>query len=315
MRRQQWAQAQALLQHDPEVLLQDDVGWEVLSWAVYRAGGLWPGSDLVPSALELIWEVLCRSPELSRRNDPDTGYLPLHDAAWGRAPYAVAVALIAVYPEGLESMTIGNQTPFALGNYIHSCHLGWPEPAVLLSLAGALRDELQDAIHCGRTAAEWAEATLRCAPGGTVVGPKMTFCRRLQVLPTINEASHSISAAAAAPAAVTTSNSRDRRKNTCFLMPDVSDPKLSYVREEACKENGRYSSASRVRHDRCSFSKICHVDSGGRKHCLRMHCVRTVHKDVQRGRAEAKWPSKAAWRRERDRDRWDRRSMLMLLCC
>merc|ERR1712014_10117 len=116
-------------------------------------------------------------------------------------------------------------------------------------------------------------------------------------------------------AAVIASDSCARRKNTRILAPDVSDSKLgevSYFREETCKENGRYSGASRVRHDRCSFSTVSHVGVGGRKHCLQIHCVRTVHKDFQRGRAEAKWPSKATWRRERDRDRWDRWSTLML---
>eukprot|EP00930_Biecheleria_cincta_P092040 TRINITY_DN817_c0_g1_i5.p1 TRINITY_DN817_c0_g1~~TRINITY_DN817_c0_g1_i5.p1 ORF type:complete len:390 (-),score=55.65 TRINITY_DN817_c0_g1_i5:295-1464(-) len=311
VRQQQWARAQALLQHDPEVLLQDNVGWEVLSWAAYKAGGMWPGKDLVPGALELIWEVLCRTPEVSRQSDPDTGYLPLHDAAWGRAPYAVAVALLAVYPEGMERMTKSNQTPCALGNYIHHRHFGWPEPQVLLTRAGALRDELEDASCCCRTAAEWAEATLRCAPGGSALGPKMTNWCRLQVLPTICETRSHATAAIAE-----TSKSRTRRRNTCCPKPEVSellidDSEVSYLRA-ACKEKGRYSGASRVRHDRCSFSTVCHVAVGARKHCFQRHCVRAVHKEAQRGRAEAKWPCKAAWRRERGRERWDRWSMLIM---
>lgn len=312
-RQQQWLKARDVLQKEP--VLVDEIGRQALGWAVYRAGGPWPGRDLRPGALEFIWELLRRSPGLARQADRDYQNLPLHDAAWGRAPFAVAVALLAVYPEGLERKSIVKKTPWEFGYYVHFPHFGWPEPEILLKFAGVLRGELQTADISCRTASEWAQATLRCAPGGDLVGPRTVItaakcCQqphcRLQPLPTIKEA-----------CSTTRMRGRSRRQSVCIPKVDISETlpcerEVDYLREGDCKDQGRFSGASRVRHSRCSFSEIWHVAVGFRTHHLMMHCVRTVHFEVRKRAKEVKWPSKTTWRRERDRDRWDRMSTLML---
>lgn len=71
------------------------------------------------------------------------GFLPLHDAAWGNAPAAVAVLLCAVYPAGALTRAHSGETPHALGQYHHHRTFAWPPPERLLELGRVLRANLQ----------------------------------------------------------------------------------------------------------------------------------------------------------------------------
>eukprot|EP00913_Durusdinium_trenchii_P012383 g11624.t1 len=85
---------------------QDLMKPELLSWVAYTSGGAGPGTRPngcpAPGALRLLWHVIKQRPGQARCRDPDTGKLPLHDAAWGHAPPEVAILLAACFPAGLK---------------------------------------------------------------------------------------------------------------------------------------------------------------------------------------------------------------------
>lgn len=87
--------------------------------------------------------------------------------------------------------------------------------------------------------------------------------------------------------------------------PEADEGFMLHARDFCVKERSRLAGARRVRHSRCNFMEIAEVAVGPLSivHRLRMHTVRSVHTDVQRGHAVSKWPSKAATRRGR---MWER---------
>ncbi|CAL1140082.1 unnamed protein product, partial [Cladocopium goreaui] len=103
---------------------------ELLSWVAYTSGGARQGSRPdgrpVPGALRLLWEMILRQPQQVRRCDPQTGKLPLHDAAWGMAPFEVAVMLAAAFPASVQDRkNRGCESPHDVGRYVHP-GFAWP---------------------------------------------------------------------------------------------------------------------------------------------------------------------------------------------
>ncbi|CAK9034277.1 unnamed protein product [Durusdinium trenchii] len=103
---------------------------ELLSWVAYTSGGAGPGTRPngcpAPGALRLLWHVIKQRPGQARCRDPDTGKLPLHDAAWGHAPPEVAILLAACFPAGLKDRRNRSlESPEDLGRYVHS-NFSWP---------------------------------------------------------------------------------------------------------------------------------------------------------------------------------------------
>jgi len=86
---------------------------------------------------------------------------------------------------------------------------------------------------------------------------------------------------------------------------EAADDGFIHLREPCAKGAGRLAGASRVRHNRCGFTEVAMVSVGelGGRHQLRLHMVRTLAKDVQRGRAAPRWPPKGPMRRERALER------------
>eukprot|EP00439_Symbiodinium_sp_Y106_P080319 s1163_g19.t1 len=161
---------------DPGELL---AGSELLSWVAYtsggaRSGGVATGKPL-PGALGLLWRLIRLCPQQARRRDPETGKLPLHDAAWGHAPFEAAVMLAAATPSALTDSgsslsslcnlsTIYKiftccmrfcakhhtcpkttprgrdlESPHDVGRYVHAWRFSWPEVSFIQARATVLR--------------------------------------------------------------------------------------------------------------------------------------------------------------------------------
>eukprot|EP00440_Ansanella_granifera_P021860 gb/GFBE01023734.1/.p1 GENE.gb/GFBE01023734.1/~~gb/GFBE01023734.1/.p1 ORF type:complete len:475 (+),score=45.52 gb/GFBE01023734.1/:1-1425(+) len=320
VKHRQWHAAQDLLQKHacPDVLLQTAACQEVLSWAAYSAGGAgpfggrWPGTSLMPGALEFMWEVLRCAPRLARTKSSESLFLPLHDAAWGRAPFAVAVALLAVHPEALEEKSGHGETPLMLGAYLHQTQFGWPKAEALLSCADAVRREFNGDFMF-YSAAELAMATCKHARVGNTDLSSTLSKTSMPTAPSrqrIQPSSLQISRLFMRRRCLNLNRRRfigaRSTARTFDSTATESSSAIEYLREAQSKNQSRYSGANRVRHSRCTFTELWHVAIGTRTHCMRSCRTRTVHEAVQRGAAQPKWPSKAAWQRERAKDRWAR---------
>eukprot|EP00440_Ansanella_granifera_P015801 gb/GFBE01017161.1/.p1 GENE.gb/GFBE01017161.1/~~gb/GFBE01017161.1/.p1 ORF type:complete len:461 (+),score=57.32 gb/GFBE01017161.1/:1-1383(+) len=314
VKRRQWHAAQDLLHKHacPDALLQTAACQEVLSWAAYSAGGAgpfggkWPGTALMPGALEFIWEVLRFVPSLAQSKSSESLFLPLHDAAWGRAPFVVAVALLAVHPEALEEKSGRGETPLMLGSYLHHTQFGWPNAEMLLSYADAVRHEFNGDFMF-YSAAELAMATFKYADAGST-----GRCRH-----PMQPCSLQISRLFMRRRCLNLNRRRFMGTRSMARADDrkvtESSSAIEYLREAQSKNQSRYSGANRVRHSRCTFTELWHLTIGTRTHCMRSCRTRTVHQAVQRGATQPKWPSKAAWQTQRAKDRWARRCELDIL--
>jgi hypothetical protein len=110
---------------------------EVLSWAVYKSKGS------PQAALKFVLKLLGLRPQLALQQHPCTGFLPLHDAAWGHAPATIAVALLAARPDTLHRGCVTNEKPLDIGYYYHFRSFTWPSGEVLLQRASELRQKLK----------------------------------------------------------------------------------------------------------------------------------------------------------------------------
>eukprot|EP00440_Ansanella_granifera_P025269 gb/GFBE01027444.1/.p1 GENE.gb/GFBE01027444.1/~~gb/GFBE01027444.1/.p1 ORF type:complete len:517 (+),score=79.27 gb/GFBE01027444.1/:1-1551(+) len=370
VKHRQWHAAQDLLHKHacPDALLQAAACQEVLSWAAYGAGGAgpfggkWPGTALMPGALEFMWEVLRFAPSLAQSKSSESLFLPLHDAAWGRAPFVVAVALLAVYPEALEEKSGCGETPLMLGAYVHHRQFGWPAAEVLLRCADAVRNQFNGDFmfysaaelamatykytHAGNTSmpATLGKTSIPTAPSkqrGSLMAAKLEVESNSSLdLVKPHEGNAGLPATLGKTSVPTLATSKPQfqpcslRISRWFIRRPClnlnrrrlmgtrsmaraddstateSSSAIEYLREAQSKNQSRYSGANRVRHSRCTFTELWHLAIGTRTHCMRSCRTRTVHPAVQRGAAQPTWPSKAAWQRERAKDRWARRCEL-----
>mmetsp|Transcript_135362 Transcript_135362/g.191530 ORF Transcript_135362/g.191530 Transcript_135362/m.191530 type:complete len:475 (-) Transcript_135362:212-1636(-) len=134
------------LDSSPDIkdLLAQSENKELLSWVAYtsggaRSGGVATGKPL-PGALGLLWRLIRLCPQQARRRDPETGKLPLHDAAWGHAPFEAAVMLAAATPSALTDRRNRNlESPHDVGRYVHAWRFSWPEVSFIQARATVLR--------------------------------------------------------------------------------------------------------------------------------------------------------------------------------
>jgi len=246
------------------VQLRDEYGDSALSWAAYCA-------STSPGAIVLIRRILALAPAEARVLSSGTGFLPLHEAAWGNAATAVAILLCAAYPDAIYARARpGGETPHQVGKTMHR-NFAWPSPEGLLQAVEVPHAEgggldstaLEAAVHL-------AEQATPCAP----VQPCQFMAKQIVHRPSLGT-------------------------------EDGFQEGVQHFREACAKECGRFAGASKTRHSRCSFVEKSEVVVGprGAVHRLHLHVVRAVHEGAARGHAVAKWPCKAGPRRERALDR------------
>ncbi|CAE7299858.1 unnamed protein product [Symbiodinium microadriaticum] len=163
---------------DMKDLLAQSENKELLSWVAYtsggaRSGGVASGQPL-PGALGLLWRLIRLCPQQVRRRDPETGKLPLHDAAWGHAPFEAAVMLAAAMPSALTDRRNRNlESPHDVGRYVHAWRFSWPEVsfiearAMVLRQAGQLMSkltQLRRSLRRGGSLRDRLQSGLRICP-------------------------------------------------------------------------------------------------------------------------------------------------------
>lgn len=313
VRRRQWLTALTKLKSsfNPRALIlqRDASGDTLLSWVAY-------GATRDQLALELIRFILSVVPSEAKARCPYSGFLALHDAAWGGAMVAVAELLVAAYPHSLEVMSRSRETPSAVALYYHGAGF-WPSAEELRERASALRAFTRqrcifNAVQRPQLEpARWLPHTLlpRVADFLGTAAPAPHLMAKTSPQP-----SSALLGPRAEPLCPQRSPQlRSRlsrtscRQRTRHLWGSQADgPELVvYIQEAAAKERGRLAGAGQVRNRRCSFLEASKVVVGCSHvvHQLHVHAVRAVGKEVQRLPPAPKWPCKAAMRRQRTLDR------------
>lgn len=266
-------------------------------------------------------------------------FLPLHDAAWGNAPAAIATALCTIFPRGVDVCARG-LTPHQLGHYQHTSRRGmfsWPEPHNMLQIASALSSE-----------GEWMEtiAALRPSSLDQDVLKSMSAAdlqSNLGIQPAIAE----LIACFFAPPRIQTpewalsmpsiperrcvrmdriqarpvAQTRLRNRSGFYRVPCASPatstparPELScddhHMSEPWCKDSGFHSGLRRARNSRCSFQELMVINDGlGGIHHVSLHAVRGMPK-ASRVVKELKYASKKSLKRERQSDRSEKEYLM-----
>lgn len=309
---------------DPSQLASqlDSSGDTPLSWTVYKAK-----RDNI-AWLELTCELLILAPSHVQKQNT-MRFLPLHDAAWGNAPAAIATALCAIFPRGVDVCAHG-LTPHQLGHYQHTSRRGmfsWPAPNNMLQVASALSSE-----------GEWMEtiAALRPSSLDQDVLKSMSAIdlqSNLGIQPAIAE----LIACFFAPPRIRTpewalampsiperrcvrsqarpvAQTRLRTRSGFYRLPCPSPAASTHARPElACddhhmsepwsKDSGYHAGLRRARNSRCSFQELMVINDGlGGIHHVSLHAVRGMPK-VSWKVKELKYASKKSLKRERQSDR------------
>jgi len=152
---------------------------ELLSWVAYSSGGARQGSRPdgrpLPGALRLLWELILRNPGQVQRRDPDTGKLPLHDAAWGHAPFEAAVMIAAAFPAAVQDRrNRGRESPADLGHYVHP-KFSWPSSDELTARASRLRKAGQLMGRMRNLVPQRQVGLQGCLDGGLKLGLRPSF--------------------------------------------------------------------------------------------------------------------------------------------
>lgn len=313
-----------LLRSSPEPLQLaakvDSCGDTALTWTVYKANR----SNI--AWLELTCELLMISPRDAQKQN-SMGFLPLHDAAWGNSPAAIATLLCAVFPHGVDVCARG-QTPHQVGGYHHTnrrCMFPWPA-----------RDEmLQDALalSCEST---WLEtiAALRLSNLDQAVMQFMSVIDLQSILGVQRPTAELIACFLAPPRkqapewGVNLPSIPERsilraplgvrqrrrflglRRSACISPATCTNtlPELTCDEHHVSEDSGFYAGLRRARNSRCSFRDVMviAVDMGDRHH-VSFHVARTMPRILQKVKQQ-KWPSKARLQQERKRARADKES-------
>lgn len=308
---------------------------ELLSWVAYTSGGAGPGTRPngcpAPGALRLLWHVIKQRPGQARCRDPDTGKLPLHDAAWGHAPPEVAILLAACFPAGLKDRRNRSlESPEDLGRYVHS-NFSWPSTDQLEARAKRVRAAGQLFSKLQRLMNQKKQVGLQGCLAGLNLGPRAAFAvasflsdseelihfgltiRTLQQLcgptaiPSTRDGKLKPADEAVAPANFMQLHQPavSRRGRTVLdkLVPDTptqdtqrrrdaSPTGIQHLREHFLRDNGVYGGACRVRNRRCSFVEVSEVQVGEKRFKLETHVSRTVHSSIQRKPSPKPWPDR-----------------------
>jgi hypothetical protein len=308
---------------------RDGCGDSALAWAAYKA------RDCRTAWFELISQLLILSPADAQKRSKSK-FLPLHEAAWGNAPAAIAVLLSAAHPSAVDDKAPG-QTPHEVGHYHHTtmktrCRFSWPLPEQLHHMALELRGET-----------EWLK---RLAAGDLLPLAELVigFMREVEAsnvhsaLPIIAEENGLYTRIIAEEKQQHRQQSRQRiavkcSKRTCqqhrrqrilrrrprgdqVVLPVAPLPdrpeEVDYLRELSAKDTGRFAGLRQARNTHSAFKEMmCVVDGAGATHCLAFHAVRTLPRSLQRRRVAEKWPSKVDLRRQRA---WERNEKAFYQC-
>eukprot|EP00435_Cladocopium_sp_Y103_P035884 s2526_g9.t1 len=307
---------------------------ELLSWVAYTSGGARQGSRPdgrpVPGALRLLWEMILRQPQEVQRRDPQTGRLPLHDAAWGMAPFEAAVMLAAAFPASIQDRkNRGCESPHDLGRYVHpnfswQCSEQLMARAMRLRRAGQLMGRLRSLLPQRQVGLQG------CIDGGLKLGLRassliascLTDCHELihcglipatvltlssspvptlivQPVPKIHPEVHP--EAAPSPSGIHqeqphVASQRRVRAVRRRRDPELSEPAaVNHLRENFVRDGGVYGGAHRVRNRRCSFVEVSEILVGEKRFKLETHVSHTVHSSIQRSAPEKAWPCKSVW--------------------
>jgi len=310
-----WNAALSLLLAAPDPVelakQRDSYGDSALSWAVYKSTR---GST---ACLSLICRLLLLSPSDVWHRSKNHRFLPLHEAAWGKASSAIATLLCAAYLPALQDSAPG-QTPHQVGCYYSSRHspFSWPSQDMMHANAEKIQAESEwlqslaalqlppgDQIR----SLSWQEfqATYgMCQPLGELLADFFDQPQAAVPLPSIREQSdgvvHRRRGGRAAP-----THGRQRPPRGRVLRCASESESLDEVdcfHEPCAKQGGLCAGAERSRHSRCTFTHLMVVaDGAGIVHRLALHAV---HGDVgSKGHKTEKWPSKKSSRRDRT---WER---------
>jgi len=318
---------------------------EFLSWIAYTSGGARQGNSpngrAMPGALRLLWDVILREPRQVRRRDPQTGKLPLHDAAWGHSPIEAAVMIAAAFPLAIQDRQNRSlESPVDVGRYCHR-KFSWPEAEELKARALRLR-RLGQLMAPLRTLKTHRQVGLRgcldeglnlgLVTGSTTIATYLTDCQDLihsglipstvltlcstaalstsstpstsspqQPLPKALDAKHG----ADVPSIETKGPCREKVKRKRSGIVSSCDG-IDHLREHFVKDAGLYGGAHRVRNRRCSFVEVSELLVDGKRFKLETHVSHTVHSSVQRSAPAKNWPCKTLWQKERLKDRRER---------
>jgi len=262
------------------VRLRDEHGDSALSWAAYYA-------STRPGAVVLIRRILAIAPAEARVLSSGTGFLPLHEAAWGNAAPAVAILLCASYPDAIYARARpGGETPHQVGKAMHRSFT-WPSPEGLLQAAGVQHEEGNGLDITALEAVESASSERRVAEHKAEQAPPRSLAQPRQL-----------------PSLTCRGNAMTKHRPSLGA-EDGCQEGVQHLREACAKACGRLAGARKTRHNRCGFIDKAEVVVGpfGAVHRLRLHAARAVNESVARGHVVAKWPCKAGPRRARALDR------------
>lgn len=316
---------------------------ELLPWVAYTSGGARQGSRPdgrpVPGALRLLWEMILRQPQQVRRRDPQTGKLPLHDAAWGMAPFEVAVMLAAAFPASVQDRkNRGCESPHDVGRYVHP-GFAWPCSEQLMARATRLRSAGQLMGRLRSLLPQRQVGLQGCIDGGLKLGLRASFliascltdCQELihwglipatvltltsSQVPTLMvqpvPKMHSEAAPSVGRQEPHVPSRRRRVAERRRRDPELTEcAAVNHLRENFVRDGGVYGGAHRVRNRRCSFVEVSEILVGEKRFKLETHVSHTVHSSIQRSAPEKAWPCKSVWQKERRRERHERWSTLM----
>lgn len=132
IRRGKFSTASMMLHRQPKLAaLRDSSDNTALAWAAYHA-------TQSLDSMNLICHLLSKAQHLVKVPCKGLRFLPLHEAAWGNAPTAVAVVLCAAYPSAVYARAKDRSTPHDVGRYYHR-NFAWPAVDKLLEMAENLR--------------------------------------------------------------------------------------------------------------------------------------------------------------------------------
>jgi len=299
IKKKKWAAAHAILESHARprdlICLRDKHGDTALSWAVYNA-------SRSPGALELIRSILRVVPSEAKVLSPGTGFLPLHEAAWGNASPAVAILLSAAYPGAVFTRSRSGETPHQVGQSMHGSQF-WPAPQELLESAATYLGQNDEGGLDMPAGAKASVADVSAAARLAHAGVEA----RMEPVPAMPTQAHGLvrTCQVLRPACSDRITARRGVLQPSFGVEDDATDGVQHLREARAKECGRWAGARRTRHSRCGFIEVSEVSVGpnGAIHRLRLHVAHAVCEAASKGHAIAKWPSKATLRRERTLDR------------
>jgi len=341
VKARRWVAASHMLRSTshPHQLAQerDSSGDSILAWAAYKATSVTGCYDFIRLMLDLV-------PKDAHFRNPSSGFLPLHDAAWGNARTEVAVLLCAAFPASTRLRAQG-ETPYQIGLYHHQQKFAWPPVEELVEKAQHLRSSFQQLSTLAAVrrpldgSLPTTQATMRdalcnvlgrslrtnllvCDFLGEFSAPTLALKKKMREAGSVEVADVALESGVRQAKSCSVARPTPRRRGVrsgcirrrwprgSLRAPIVTCgvDEVVHHREATIKERGRCAGAKQVRHRRCGFDEAEEIQVGESRKLFRLerHVVRPVVKEVQRSQKEARWPDKVIWRLDRLRDRADK---------